>query len=88
VFDGDCKYDIIRGAYFLSESSIDIKYSMGIIEWFNNELPMRDPHQLDSNEYIAMADIVEVQRKAEDIFGMDWYDPKYYASEIMDATFC
>jgi hypothetical protein len=75
VFDGDWKYDVILGADILSKSGIDINYSTGIIEWFNNELPMHDPHQLDDNKYLAMADILEVQRKAEDIFGRDWYDP-------------
>ena len=34
-----------------------------------------------------MADILEVQCNAEDIFGMDWYDPTCYASEIMDAKY-
>ena len=87
VFDGDCRYDVILGADFLSKSGIDIKYSTGIIEWFDNELPMRDPHQLDGNEYLAMADILEVQREAEEIFGMDWYDPTCYASEILDAKY-
>ncbi len=29
---------------------------------------MGDPHQLDGKEYLAMADILEVQREAEDIF--------------------
>jgi hypothetical protein len=87
VFDRDCKYDVISGADFLRKSGIDIKYSTGIIEWFDNELPMRDPHQLDGNENLAMADILEVQREAEDIFGMDWYDPTCYASEILDAKY-
>ena len=72
VFDGGCKYDVILSADFLSESGIDIKYSMGIIKWFDNELTMCDPHQLDGKEYLAMADILEIPRKAEHIFGMDW----------------
>jgi hypothetical protein len=25
--------------------------------------------------------------KAEDLFGMDWYDPTCYASEILDAKY-
>ena len=75
MFDGDCKYDIILGTDFLSKSGIDVKYSMGILEWFDNELPMHDPYQLDGKEYQAMAVILEVQRKAEDIFGMYWCDP-------------
>jgi hypothetical protein len=87
VFDRDCKYDVILSADFLSKSGIDIKYSTGIIKWFGNELPMHDPHQLDGKEYLAMADILEVQYKAEDIFGMDWYDPTCYASEILDPKY-
>jgi len=87
VFNGQCKYDVILGADFLSKSGIDIKYSTGTIEWFDSELPMRDPHQLSDKEYLAMVDIIEVQREAEDIFGMDWYDPTCYASEILDAKY-
>ena len=87
VFNGQCKYDVILGADFLSKSGIDIKYSTGIIEWFDSELPMRDPHQLDDKEYLAMAESMEVQREAEEIFGMDWYDPTCYASEILDAKY-
>ena len=34
-----------------------------------------------------MADLIEVQREAEDIFGMDWYDPTCYALEILDAKY-
>jgi hypothetical protein len=87
VFDRHCKYDVILGADFLSKSGIDIKYCTGIIKRFDNELSMRDPHQLDGKEYLAMADILEVQRKAEDIFGMDWYDQTCYASEILDKKY-
>jgi hypothetical protein len=72
---------------FSPKSSIDIKYRMGIIEWFDNKLPMCDSHQLDGKKYLAMADILEVQPKTEDISGMDWYDPTCYASEILDAKY-
>ena len=96
MLDGDCKYDVNLDADFLSKSDIDIKYSMGIIEWFDNELPMHNPHQLDSkeylakldsNEHLAMADILKVQRKAEDIFGVGWYDSMCYASKILDTKY-
>ncbi len=84
VFDGQYKYDVIFGADVLSKTGIDIKYSSGIIEWFDNELPMR---HLDNKEYLAMAEILEVQCEAEQLFGMDWYDPSCYASEILDAKY-
>jgi hypothetical protein len=35
-------------------------------------------------EFGAMAGIIEVQQK-EELFGMDWYDPTCYATEILDA---
>ena len=38
-----CKYDVILGADFLTKTGIDVKYSTRIIEWFDNELPLRDP---------------------------------------------
>ncbi len=60
------------GADFLSKTGIDIKYSSGIIEWFNNELPMHDPRQLDNKEYLDMTEVFKVQREAEQLFGMDW----------------
>ncbi len=38
-----CKYDVILGADFLTKIGIDVKYSTRTIEWFENELPIRDP---------------------------------------------
>jgi hypothetical protein len=32
---------------------------------------MRDPHHLNDQEYLAMAEILKVQREAEQMFGMD-----------------
>jgi hypothetical protein len=86
-FDGQCKYDVIFGAGFLSKTGIDIKYSSRIIEWFNNELPMHDPRHIDHKEYLAMAELLEIQCEAEQLFGMDWYHLTYYTSEILDAKY-
>ncbi len=87
VFNGQCKYNVIFGADFLSKTDIDIKYSSGIIEWFNNELPMHDSRHLDDKEYLAMAKILEVQREAEQLFGMGWYNPTCNDSEILDVKY-
>ena len=89
VFDGDIWYDlIILGADFpLTKSGINIKYSSGIIEWFDSELPMQDPKHLDNKDYLAMADALEVHREEEQLFGRDWYDPDCYAIEILDAKY-
>ncbi len=35
-----CKYDVILGADFLTKTGIDVKYSIGAIQWFENELPL------------------------------------------------
>ncbi len=87
VFDGQSKYDVIIGTDFLSTTGIDIKYSSGIIEWFDNKLPMRDPRNLDNKEYLAMAEILEVEREAEQLLGMDWYNPTFYTAEMLDAEY-
>ena len=87
VFDGNIRYDLILGADFLTKCGIAIKYSSGTIEWFDSELPMRDPKYLDNNDYLAMAETLEVQREEEQLFGKDWYDPDCYATEILDAKY-
>jgi hypothetical protein len=87
VVDGECKYNVIFGTDFLSKIGIDIKYSLGIIEWFNNELPMRDPRHIDDKEYLAMGEILEVHCEAEQLFGIDWYNPTCYTSEILDTKY-
>jgi hypothetical protein len=61
VFDADsCRYDVILGADFLSKTGIDVKYSTGIIEWFDNELPLRDTRYLQSKDFLAMAETIEI----------------------------
>jgi hypothetical protein len=56
------------------------------MEWFNNELPLRNLHLLKSKEFEPLAKIIEFQQE-EEIFGMDWYDPTCYATEILDAKY-
>jgi hypothetical protein len=52
IFDADfCRYDVILGAVFLSKTGIDVKYSTGTIEWFDNELPLRDTRYLQSKDF-------------------------------------
>jgi hypothetical protein len=34
-----------------------------------------------------MAEVLEVHCEAEQLFGMDCYNPTYYASEILDAKY-
>ncbi len=49
VFDADsCRHDVILGADFLSKTGIDVKYSTRTIEWFDNELPLRNTRYLQS----------------------------------------
>ncbi len=37
VFQSEtCKYDVTLGADFLTKTGIDIKYSTGTMEWFDN----------------------------------------------------
>jgi hypothetical protein len=68
IFDADsCSYDLILGADFLSKTGIDVKYSTGIIQWFDNELPLHDTRYLQSKDFSAMAKTIEIQL-GEDYF--------------------
>jgi hypothetical protein len=53
---------------------------------FDDELPLRDTRYLQSKDFLAMTETIEIQL-ADDFFGMDWYDPTCYASEILDARY-
>jgi hypothetical protein len=81
-----CKYDVIVGADFLTKTGIDVKYSKGTIQLFKNELPLCDPHTLTDKDYVAIAEIIEIQQEVE-FFGIDWYDPTCYAIEILNAKY-
>ena len=86
VFGHDTRYNVIFGTDFLTKTGIDVKYSTGTIQWFDNELPMRDPLSMDNSEFVAMTDVVK-QECLEELYGMDWYDPTCYAMEIPDAKY-
>jgi hypothetical protein len=62
IFESEnCKYDVILGADFLIKAGIDVKYSTNTIEWFENELPLIDPHLLKDEDFASMATIIEIQ---------------------------
>jgi len=65
-----CKYYVILGADFLTKTGTDVKYSTCTIEWFENELPLRDPYSLTNKDILAMAEILEIQQEVE-LYGMD-----------------
>jgi hypothetical protein len=47
VFQSEtCKYNVILGADLLTKIGTDAKYSTRTMEWFNNELPLCNPHIL------------------------------------------
>jgi len=71
VFESEtCKYDVILGADFLTKTGIAVKYSTRTIEWFDNELPLRDPYSLTNRNTLAMAEILEIQQEVE-LYGID-----------------
>ncbi len=54
IFDADtCRYDVLLGADFLSKTGMDVKYSTGTTEWFDNELPLCDTRYLQNKEFLA-----------------------------------
>ena len=70
----------------MTKCGIDVKYSTGTIQWFENEIPLHNPHLLKDKDYISMAELIEIQQEVE-FFGVDWYDPTCYALEILDARY-
>jgi hypothetical protein len=61
IFDADSyRYDVNLGADFLSKSGIDVKFSTGTIEWFGNELSLRDTCYLQSKDFLAMVETIEI----------------------------
>ncbi len=62
IFDADpCRYDVILGADFLIKTGIDVKYSIGTIEWFDNALPLHDTRYLQTKDFLAMTETIEIQ---------------------------
>jgi hypothetical protein len=49
-------------------------------------LPLHDTRYLQSKDFLAMAETIEIHLE-DDFFGMDWFDPTCYASEILDAEY-
>ena len=74
------------GVDFLIKTGIDVKYSTWTMDWFDNELQLRNPYLFETKDFQAMAEIVEVQQE-EELFGMNWYNPICYAVEILDAKY-
>jgi hypothetical protein len=69
VFQSEtCKYSIILGADFLTKTGKDVKYSTGTMEWLDSELQLRNSHLLESKDFQAMAEIIEVEQE-EECFG-------------------
>ena len=76
VFQSEtCKYDVILGADFLTKTGIDVKYSTGTMEWYDNELPLRNPYLLDSKDFEAMAHIVKNQQEEDFLAWIDMIQP-------------
>ena len=56
------------------------------IQWFENELPLRDPHTFKDKDYVAMAEMTAIQQEVV-LFGIDQYDSTCYAIKILDAKY-
>jgi hypothetical protein len=85
VFDNDnVKYNIILGTNFLSKTGIKLKYSEGIMGWFDCSILLHPPGGLDLKEFNAMEDMFHIQVE-DKIFGEDWLE--CFATEILDAKY-
>ena len=85
TFDQPCRYDVILGSDFLTKTGINLLYEEGTMEWFENVIPMRNPYDINLQEYLAVADAIEIQ-KEESLFGKDWLGC-YLTAPILDAKY-
>ena len=60
-----------------------LDYENEKIRWFENEIPLRNPNEMDQNSVFWMADSLEVQHEDEFI-GEEWID-SMFANPILDA---
>lgn len=85
IFDRpSSRYDMILGSDFLHKVGIDISYKRGVVEWYGNTIPLRDPLRFKDSDYDAIAEGFMVQHDDEFI-GDDWMD--CYVSQILDAKY-
>jgi hypothetical protein len=83
IFESDtCKYDVILGADFLTETEIDVKYSLGTIEWFKNELTLCNPHDLKDKDFKAMVEIIEIQQEVFFLYGLVWPNLSVHLNDL------
>ena len=77
---------MILGSNFLQKSGIDIKYSTGRVEWFGNNIPLREAPRVETYEedFKTFIDYYLSQMEDEK-FGGDMYDE--YAASILDAKY-
>ena len=85
IFNQKCQYDIILGTNFLQKTGIDVKLSTGVIKWFENKIPLRDPFKMDNYEVMVMADSIEIQHN-DAFIGKEWLD-SYLTNPILDAKY-
>lgn len=60
MLENDCKYDVIFGSEFLNMIGMDIRYSIGEMEWYNNTFPMREPWDISNKDYVQMCDTYHI----------------------------
>ena len=62
-----------------------IDYRTGNMDWYGNTIKMREPWDLNNQEFLHMADSFFLQQE-DDLFGEDWLD-SYAAERILDAKY-
>ncbi len=87
VFQSEtCKYDIILGADFLTKIRhwCQIQHKNHRMVWQCVTIVLPSPSS--NKEFEAIAEIIKAHQE-EELFGMDWYDPTCYATEILDTKY-
>ena len=85
VFGGNCKYDIILGADFLSKTGIVLDYQTKEANWFGDTIPLREPG-LTASDYIDILEATKVPYELSEENAADDHED-CYAADILDAKY-
>jgi len=85
VFDGPCPYDVILGSIDQRRIGINLQYSTGIMQWYDIEIPMKEPGTWNNRINLMMALLNDqFDDDDEETFGSYC---ECFATEILEAKY-
>ena len=86
VFDSPCHYDIILGSDF-EKVGIDIRYSLGTLEWLGTSIPLRPAPEVGNKQRTFNEAVNDyLIQMEEEYFGNDYLN-SYLSAPIKDDKY-